>query len=54
MSAELQFDYKGQSELAAMLDRIRGDWKNSKYDCIASISGGLDSSYLYISARNGF
>lgn len=32
--------------LEAIVDQIRRDGKNKKYDCILGLSGGLDSSYL--------
>lgn len=37
---------KGQTLLANMLEQVKVDGKNKKYDCIMGLSGGLDSSYL--------
>ena len=35
-----------QSELNAIVDKIKKAGKNKPYDCILGISGGLDSSYM--------
>lgn len=37
---------EGKKRLEKMLEEIKQKGKNSKYDCIMGISGGLDSSYL--------
>lgn len=37
---------EGKKLLSNILDEIREDNKNSKYDCILGLSGGVDSSYL--------
>lgn len=36
----------GESELKALLKRVKESGKNKKYDCIIGLSGGVDSSYL--------
>ncbi len=49
--------YKGESsdkELAAIIDKIKRDGKNSKYDCVIGVSGGVDSSYVaYLAKQKG-
>ncbi len=37
---------KGQELLKQLIDEIKEEGKNKKYDCIMGLSGGLDSSYL--------
>jgi N-acetyl sugar amidotransferase len=37
--------------LSNLLDKIKFQGKNNKYDCIIGISGGLDSSYLLVKAK---
>ncbi|MGJ0308718.1 N-acetyl sugar amidotransferase [Aliarcobacter cryaerophilus] len=37
---------EGEKKLINLLDRLKLENKNKKYDCIMGISGGLDSSYL--------
>ena len=34
------------NELNKIVDKIKKDGKNSEYDCICGLSGGLDSSYM--------
>ncbi|MGJ0357243.1 N-acetyl sugar amidotransferase [Aliarcobacter cryaerophilus] len=36
----------GQEKLNKLLDRLKSENKDKKYDCVMGISGGLDSSYL--------
>ena len=36
----------GKEKLNQLLNRIKREGKNKKYDCIMGLSGGLDSSYL--------
>lgn len=38
--------YKGEEEFKAILDKHRGN--HAKYDCIAAVSGGRDSSYILL------
>ena len=45
---------KGNEKLKEMLNRIKQESKECKYDCIMGISGGLDSSYLlYLGSKWG-
>lgn len=39
-------DVKEDSQFHALIDNIKRKGKNSKYDCVIGLSGGLDSSYL--------
>lgn len=38
-------------KLEHLIARIKKDGKNQKYDCIIGVSGGLDSSYVLIKAK---
>lgn len=40
-----------QEKLKQKLDKIKAEGKGNKYDCILGISGGVDSSYLCILAK---
>lgn len=35
-----------QKHLAEILEQIKADGKNKKYDCVLGVSGGVDSSYV--------
>lgn len=37
---------EGRQKLFKIIDQIKEDGKNKKYDCVIGISGGTDSSYL--------
>jgi N-acetyl sugar amidotransferase len=37
---------KGEDELFSIIDKIKKEGKNKKYDCAVGVSGGTDSSYL--------
>src|SRR5215813_4130892 len=37
---------EGEQDLKKLIDDIKEEGKNKKYDCITGISGGVDSSYL--------
>lgn len=39
-------DVKEDSKFHALIENIKRKGKNSKYDCVIGLSGGLDSSYL--------
>lgn len=39
------------SELTAIVDQIKADGKKSEYDCIIGVSGGVDSSYVLLKAK---
>lgn len=49
------FDHtKGEKDFEILLNRIKQDGKGKEYDCVAGISGGIDSSYVaYICKQNG-
>lgn len=38
-------------ELAALVEQIKADGKNREYDCIVGVSGGVDSSYVLLQAK---
>ena len=42
---------KGERLLEKIIDDIRRDGKNKKYDCVIGVSGGTDSSYLLLKAK---
>lgn len=45
---------KGERKLKEIVNSIKGDGKNKKYDCILGVSGGLDSSYVaYLAKKFG-
>lgn len=37
---------EGEGELAAIIETIKKEGKNKKYDCVVGVSGGTDSSYM--------
>jgi N-acetyl sugar amidotransferase len=37
---------EGEKELRKIVERIKGDGKGKKYDCVTGVSGGVDSTYL--------
>lgn len=39
-------DLSGKAELNKIVDKMKSENSNKKYDCIIGLSGGLDSSYL--------
>lgn len=41
----------GQAKLQKIIDQIKQDGINSKYDCVIGVSGGTDSSYLLYLAK---
>ncbi len=44
----------GESKLKSIVDEIKKDCANDKYDCIVGVSGGIDSSYiLYLGYKYG-
>jgi N-acetyl sugar amidotransferase len=47
-SSELELEYK---DINYLLDTIKRGARKNKYDCIIGISGGLDSSYLLVKAK---
>lgn len=40
-----------EARLAALVERIRADGKGKPYDCIVGVSGGVDSSYTLVKAK---
>ena len=51
MATEYRPNAEGQRHIDAMVERIRHDGKDGKYDCILGLSGGVDSSYLAWKSR---
>ncbi len=41
---------RGRHELEKLIEKIKADGKNKKYDCIAGVSGGRDSTYTLYKA----
>ena len=39
---------EGKEKLSRIFERVKREGKNSEYDCIIGLSGGLDSSYLAV------
>ena len=45
---------KGEEEFKKIINAIKKDGKNKKYDCVIGVSGGTDSSYmLYLTKKWG-
>lgn len=44
--------YSGMQELERIIAKIKHDGKDGKYDCIIGVSGGTDSSYLMLKAKD--
>lgn len=44
-------DEEGKRGLNRLIDKIKADGKNKKYDCIIGLSGGCDSTYTLYSAK---
>ena len=42
---------ESEKELYLIVDNIKADCKNKKYDCIVGLSGGVDSSYVAYYAK---
>lgn len=54
LDAESKYVAKGaeaESKLKAIVEQIKRDGKNKKYDCITGVSGGVDSTYLTLQAK---
>ena len=44
----------GERKLKAIVNKIKENGKNKKYDCMLGVSGGVDSSYVaYLAKKNG-
>ena len=55
IKTELHIDERGQKKLKQLIDKIRKDGEDKKYNCIIGISGGIDSTmvaYLVIKKFN--
>jgi N-acetyl sugar amidotransferase len=55
MLDKLQKDYQtgtpeGEAEFKKIIQQIKADGKNKKYDCVVGVSGGTDSSYMIVKA----
>jgi len=44
-------DQKGQLMLKDIIDKIKKRGRNKKYDCVIGVSGGTDSSFLLLKAK---
>lgn len=54
LGKQFPLNESGQRKLNKLLDRIKTKGKNKKYDCIAGVSGGTDSTYcLYVAKKLG-
>lgn len=59
MISELEKEYKtgseeGEKEFLRIVDEIKRDGRNKKYDCVIGVSGGTDSSYMiYLAVKLG-
>ena len=42
---------QSDSDIDALIDRIKKDGLNKKYDCIVGVSGGVDSSWVLVKAK---
>ena len=51
ISRELHYDAAGKEKLKYLVENIKKEGRNKKYDCIVGLSGGLDSSFLVYKAR---
>jgi len=52
MEKEFPLNELGQQKLNQLIDKIKARGKNKKYDCVAGISGGTDSTYnLYMAKK---
>lgn len=48
---ELHYDKVGQEKLKQLVNRIKNDGKDKKYDCIIGLSGGVDSSTVAFTVK---
>jgi len=46
VSSEIRRPGDRESDLAAIVDRIRSDGRGKDYDCVAGVSGGVDSTFV--------
>ena len=54
MEREFPLNELGQQKLSQLLDKVKAKGKNKKYDCVAGVSGGTDSTYnLYMAKKLG-
>lgn len=55
LQKEKDFVLKGEAgskKVQELVEKIKADGKGKKYDCITGISGGVDSTYLCLQAKN--
>lgn len=50
-SRYVKTDGEGQRELENVVDQIKASGKNQRYDCVIGLSGGVDSTYLALKAK---
>lgn len=43
---------KGEAKIAATVEKIKKDGRGKRYDCVIGVSGGTDSSYLLMWAKD--
>ncbi|SAI89304.1 hypothetical protein MBBA_2463 [Methanoculleus bourgensis] len=54
LDAQFPLDERGKQKLDQIVDKIRKDGQNQKYDCIIGVSGGTDSTFsLYVAKKMG-
>ena len=51
LEAEYPLDERGTAKLEALINQIKKDGRGKKYDCIIGVSGGTDSTYQLLLAR---
>lgn len=44
--------HERESNLKSLVEQIKKDGKGKKYDCIVGVSGGVDSSWVLVNAKN--
>lgn len=54
MKKKYPLNETGQQEFNQLVDKIKAEVKGKRYDCIAGVSGGTDSTYcLYVAKKLG-
>ena len=54
LDQQFPLNEKGRQQLDRIISKIKKDGKNKKYDCIAGVSGGRDSTYTLYLAKKVF